>query len=313
MSFIAINAKADVAGSKKGKLTPAQNAQINAFCLSVKTGILDTLDRCETTANFYSSVNNSTTVIFKRGFISICGRIIECEEGTQVRVATPTTGSVSGKIILRFDLGTSQNREFEVTTKTGDLVQEDLNEYQLTGVYEFKLYDYVATPTGITLSRENVVFIWDLNRLIVNYNAVIQDIEERLEEMGFNTAQCYSLPTVSGLTVEANIVEKSGKLAIIKNLKYSNSGNIWTVNNSNSTVTMNIGKVPYLPVEPVNFLFNVDGFISTTSGGGSTSFILQGNIDTEGNITATFTLANNALVMNIRTITIINVGYKILE
>ena len=66
MAFIPINAKADVKGSKKGRLTPAQNAQLNAFCLASKTGILDTLDKCEAEQFSYTAINNLATIVFKR-------------------------------------------------------------------------------------------------------------------------------------------------------------------------------------------------------------------------------------------------------
>lgn len=153
MAFIPIDAKADVQGSKKGKLTPAQHAQLNAWCLASKTGILDCLDKCVATASSYIVSNNKANIIFKKGYIVICGRLVECEAGTVVEVTTPTTGSVTGKIILKYDLSASQEGEFIVTTKTGSLVQQDLNEDPVTGIYEFELYSYTATPTNITLTR----------------------------------------------------------------------------------------------------------------------------------------------------------------
>lgn len=196
MAFIAINAKADVSGSKKGKLTPEQNAQLNAWCLAKKTGILDCLDRC--TAYTSSVSNNEATIIFNRGYIVICGRLVECESGTIVRLTTPSSGSTSGKIILRYSLGSLGENEFVVTTKQGVLTQQDLNENPTNGVYEFELYSYVATSTNVTLTRtgEYVPDIGGLVQKIDNnimgegkplygYDTSKGTIEERLTSLGF--------------------------------------------------------------------------------------------------------------------------------
>lgn len=203
--FIAINAKADIQGSKKGKLTPAQNAQVNAWCLASKTGIFDFGGKCLAYSSSFVASNNEATIDFHNGFVAICGRIIECEEGTQVKVVTPTTGTINGKIILRYDLAANGANEFVVTTTTAALVQQDLNENPITGVYEFELYSYTATPTNVTLVRNNTDYIPDiggkLNQLITvltgtgivgsgnpplqGYNTEKGTVEERLTRLGF--------------------------------------------------------------------------------------------------------------------------------
>ena len=187
--FIAINAKADVSGSKKGKLTPAQNAQVNAWCLSSKTGIFDCLGRCEATSTSYSAISNEAIVDFHNGYIVICGRLIECEEGSTVKIVTPLSGSIDGKIILRYDLNNSGENEFVVTTTTAALVQQDLNENPITGVYEFELYSYTATPTNVTLVRNNTDYIPDiggkLSQFMSEITSEINSIEQRLTDLGF--------------------------------------------------------------------------------------------------------------------------------
>lgn len=203
--FIAINAKADIQGSKKGKLTPAQNAQVNAWCLASKTGIFDFGGKCLASSSSFVASNNEATIDFRNGFVAICGRIIECEEGTQVKVVTPTTGTINGKIILRYDLTANGANEFTVTTTNAELVQQDLNENPITGVYEFELYSYTATPTSVTLVRNNTDYIPDiggkLNQLITvltgtgivgsgnpplqGYNTEKGTVEERLTRLGF--------------------------------------------------------------------------------------------------------------------------------
>lgn len=210
MAFIPIHAKADIPNSKKGKITPAQASQLNAWCLASKTGILDCLGKCETETLIYNATDQIAEIVFNSGYIVICGRLVECEQGTKVTVETPVSGEIEGKIIARYSLGFAQEGEFVVTTKTGPLIQENLNsdEKKLSGVYEFELYSYTATPTSVTLKRENVEYIPDLGGKLNDFitfltgtglegegSPPLQDydkgkgtIEERLTALGFKEA-----------------------------------------------------------------------------------------------------------------------------
>lgn len=237
MSFIAIDARADVADSKKGKLTPAQHAQLNAWCLASKTGILDWGNKCESTAATYSVSGGAATVYFKKGFVVICGRLVECEEGSSVVVAAPSVGTVNGRIILRFNLSNSGAEEFEATTKTGSLVQQDLNDSPTTGVYEFELYSYTATPTTVTLSRANTDYIPDIggkleqfitvltgsgmtgtgNPPLQGYDETKGTIEERLTSLGFKEGNILNAggSVVGKIYRQGNyVIGKIGQLAI---------------------------------------------------------------------------------------------------
>ena len=238
--FIAINAKADIQGSKKGKLTPAQNAQVNAWCLASKTGIFDFGGKCLASSSSFVASNNEATIDFHNGFVAICGRIIECEEGTQVKVVTPTTGTINGKIILRYDLTANGANEFTVTTTNAELVQQDLNENPITGVYEFELYSYTATPTSVTLVRNNTDYIPDIGgklsqfmseitpqitnlsaRIAVvekplkNYDNSKGTVEERLTRLGFKSGSV----TISGVTATQNELKRQGNY-VLGNLSF---------------------------------------------------------------------------------------------
>ena len=203
--FIPINAKADISGSKKGKLTPEQNAQVNAWCLTQQTGIFDVLGKCQAENSVYTATNNVANIVFKSGFISICGRIVECEAGTNISVITPANGEASGKIIARYNLGGIKEEEFVVTTTTSALVQQNLYENPQTGIYEFELYSYIATPTSVTLTRNNTNYIKPTSQLFIdfennfkekyanegkalyNYNDTKGTIEDRLTKLGFKS------------------------------------------------------------------------------------------------------------------------------
>ena len=199
MAFIPIHAKADIStgvGAKKGKITPAQAAQLNAWCLASKTGILDCLDRCEAENLSYSVIDNYATIVFKRGYIVICGRLIECENGTKAIIQA--LGEVSGKVILTYNLAGTGVGEFNVGTTMFELRQNDLNENPQTGIYEFELYSYKATPTSVTLTRTQP-YVPDIGGEFKRFEKSLKDegkplhgyddskgtIEERLTALGF--------------------------------------------------------------------------------------------------------------------------------
>lgn len=151
MAFIPINAKADINGSKKGKLTPAQYAQVNAFSLSQKTGIFDAPNKCEATVN--TPIGGAAEVVFQKGYLAICGRIVEVEEGSTVSVPIPVYGEekVSGRIVAGFYLSSEGENEFKVFATQNQPIKQDLNDYPTSGTYELVLYEYEATPNGVTL------------------------------------------------------------------------------------------------------------------------------------------------------------------
>lgn len=205
MAFIPIDAKADISsgeGSKKGKLTPAQHSQINAWSLTRKTGILNCLGKCEATSESYSVINNEASVTLKSGYFSICGRIVECEYGTVVTIPAPLSGEIKGRIVATFNLSAVQNNEFTVSAvgNRNTLVQEDLNENPVTGVYEFELYKYTATPTNVYLERTGE-YIPDVEGRFEQFETSLKDegkplhgyddskgtIEERLTRLGFKS------------------------------------------------------------------------------------------------------------------------------
>ena len=158
--FIAIDAKADLLNSKKGKMTPAQHAQINAWTLTKKTGIFDWGGKCEAEYQEYnaSGSEDRVTVKFKGGYLSVCGRIIECQAGASIDVPLKKGSGLddTGHIVLQCRLGASGKDEFKLVAKSGTaLTKEDLNEYPQNGVYEFSLYGYSASQTKVTLSQRN--------------------------------------------------------------------------------------------------------------------------------------------------------------
>lgn len=198
MSFIPIDAKADIVDSKKGKLTPAQHAQLSAWCLVEKTGIFDCLGKCETTLLSYPVESGQSTIIFKSGYLVVCGRLVECEYGTKITLAGLSNGT-SGSVYLQYNLGAVGQNEFAI--KAGykeNFITDDLNENPINGIYEFELYKYEVQGGELKLKRdlkyipnfkekfkqfENSLFAD--GKPLGNYNVDKGTIEERLTSLGF--------------------------------------------------------------------------------------------------------------------------------
>lgn len=265
MAFIPIHAKADIKtgeGAKKGKITPLQASILNAWCLANKTGILDCLDKCVAKEeNITNIVNNEAVITFGSGFLVICGRLIECENGTKVSVRTPATDSISGRIIARFSLSSSGENEFQVLTKTGTLIQQDLNskEYMKTGTYEFELYTYTATPTTLKLER-TFDYVPDLGgklsqfeqsltaegKPLGGYDTSKGTIEERLTELGFKKATITNLNTDYIKSIDA--FQQGSVVAVIVKLK-----NTFTENHpTNPDKTYTVGKISGIDLSEIS-------------------------------------------------------------
>lgn len=232
MAFIPIDAKADLSNSKKGKLTPAQHAQLNAWSLAGKTGILNCLDKCsaQQTTIFVQDGDTEATVVFNKGYFVVCGRLVECEQGTTVTIPLPAGGGTSnGYIVARFDLSASGASELTITTKrlSETLDAEDLNSNPISGKFDFVLYKY-----GLSSSSFHAVYLYrdhahnkeyipamsteiaslgrSVEQLVAQESEIraeISDIEERLTALGFNEG---SITGISGATLT-----RMGKYAIL--------------------------------------------------------------------------------------------------
>lgn len=209
MAFIAIDAKADVAGEKKGKITPAQHSQLNSFVLTKKTGILDCLGKCLAKNATISIVDNIANIEFNSGYLVICGRLVQCEQGTVVQVNTSTYPS--GVIVAKYNLNESGNNEFSIIVKSStNLQQDDLNDV-LLGTYEFALYEFTTGNNMLSLTRTN--------------NAYVKSVEDNIEEIN-NELEPLSDYDISKGTIEsrlANLGFKSGAITLL-GTQYSSAG-----------------------------------------------------------------------------------------
>lgn len=320
MAFIPIDAKADVNGSKKGKLTPAQHAQINAWCLTNKTGILDCLDRCISTASVYTATQNTAKVIFKKGYIVVCGRIIECEENSEVLILTPTTSGVTerGWIVARYDLSATGASEFKVVQKKeseGLLIQQDLNDYPLNGVFELPLYVYSATSEQVILEPRTSKYVPNVEDRFTQFEESLTDegkplggydtskgtIEERLTKLGFKEGSV----TLSRGNATVNKINRQGNYCLL-NLKVDNISFTASEDYPNSDQFV-VGKIKdFLPKEEIiSYARLTYSGINETSGGFCTVYC-----SVDGTITAKNILNLNKYYRVVKTIEIKNLGYE---
>lgn len=203
--FIPIDAKADIADSKKGKLTPSQHAQLNAWCLGNKTGILDWGGKCTYKNISVDATTHTATILFNKGYVVICGRLVECEQDTSFTIDIPITSGTTETtyIVLQYNLGGSGIGEFGIAQRSntrgvypfvGSLKQQDLNDDPITGLYEFVLYECNATSTSVTLTRN------------INY---VKSVEQRLEDLGFKQG---SIET--SVSTTQNLITRQGNYVI---------------------------------------------------------------------------------------------------
>ena len=149
MSLIPIIFKSDSdQNAKKGKVRAEDMSALFAFSLSNKSGILDLLNKCE--AYNLTVSGGSASFYLHSGYIVICGRAVYIEEGTAVNIALPASGTETGYFGVKIDLGMTADGECTFFKKEGTLVKNDLNENPVSGVYEFAIYSYQATPSSFS-------------------------------------------------------------------------------------------------------------------------------------------------------------------
>lgn len=316
MAFIPIDAKADIQGSKKGKLTPTQHAQLNAWCLADKTGILDCLGRCKSTYNSYSVIGGEATVVFQSGYIVVCGRLVECEAGTTLKVTAPaTTTPNTGKIVARFNLAGVEGEEFKVLAipDSEPLIQEDLNEKNVDGVYNLVLYNYSINNVAIELTR-NEVYVPDIGGKLDQFEKSLKDegkplggydeskgtIEERLTKLGFKEGRVTEWSTVVSTEQGVNNIKRQGNYCIL---------NWWvTIKNgtANNTPNLGIGNIPddFLPLKDTEFFAQIDAI---NQGAAYDSGYCVGVLKTDKSIVIKYF---NLTSIRVDRINILNIGYE---
>lgn len=178
MALIPITFDADdTTNVKKGKVRGQDLAAFLSISMPREAGILDMLgdDPC----GQYGGINIASgyaTLTLHQGYINIFGRCIYIEEGTQVQIALPESGTVNGTFGIRINLAQGGSSEVTWFTKTTTLQMDNLLNNTTTGIYEFKLYNYTATATSLTLKEKTSEIIENINDYLNGDNFVTQNV-----------------------------------------------------------------------------------------------------------------------------------------
>ena len=170
--------KDDLNNVKKGNVRGQDLASFLSISMPKEAGVLDIFDDpCG-----YVQITPTTgyaTVTMKKGYVNIFGRCIYVEQGEQVQIALPENGSVTGTFGIRVNLGESGANEVTWFTKTTTLRQDNILNNEISGIYEFALYNYTATTSALTLTKVATV----ISNLSVTLNALKSNIEETIENL----------------------------------------------------------------------------------------------------------------------------------
>lgn len=103
------------------------------------------------------------TFTFNKGYIYVLGRLIYVEQGEQVQIDLPSSGTQNVVFGVKIDLGESADNEVTWFTKTSTyslaqientpLQKDNLMSNPVEGVYEFALYGLEESTTAITNTK----------------------------------------------------------------------------------------------------------------------------------------------------------------
>lgn len=169
--------KDDVNNLKKGNIRGQDLASILSFGIPKNSGILDI------GVNPVSIINNQSgtgyaTLTMSKGYVVIYGRLIYVEQGEQVQVPLPTSGTVNGVFGIRINLRQTGSNEVTWFVKTEDLTQDNLLVDEVNGIYEFGIYNYTANPSGITIGTKIAPVVLNINDFLQGGVFVTQPIDD---------------------------------------------------------------------------------------------------------------------------------------
>lgn len=185
MALIPIIFKADdVDNEKKGSVQGQDLAFFLAMGTSKSAGILDVLgsNACRVIGDPTISTGTAT-LTFNAGYIAIYGRLIYIEQGTRVEFELPTSGRVSGSLGVRISLADAGAMECSWFTKTEALRDDNLLKNLATGIYEFRLYDYTATPTDFSIRNQTSEIILGIKEYLEGNNFITRPLGDKTKHL----------------------------------------------------------------------------------------------------------------------------------
>jgi hypothetical protein len=144
---------------KQGNVTPHVDGIIHKYQMINPTGIYSGFGgECGITAPIDYPSSGQAKVIFNEGIISVQGRHIGIDAGTEFSFSLSATST--GSLGVKIDLSQPAGSEVQFYTKTTQtLTQQDLAENRTTGVYEFEIYKFTATATTVTLGAKTAQIV----------------------------------------------------------------------------------------------------------------------------------------------------------
>lgn len=173
----------DTNNQKKGKIRGQDLAVALSLANTKDAGIIDVLENPLDQVGVANVSGGYATVTLRAGYVSIYGRLIYVEENTQIQLTLPSSGSVSGNFGIRINLSDIGANECSWFTKTTDPVVENILNNPNTGTYEFRLYNYTATSTSLTLSSKTTEKIENISTYLKGDNFETQDIKDNSNKL----------------------------------------------------------------------------------------------------------------------------------
>lgn len=173
------NNDTDSVKTKIGKVTPNMSRLLYAYSLRGKTGILkDYASECSITIPVdYASNIGYGRVTFNKGVLSVCGGIVYIEQGTTFDIPV-TSDMQNASLGVRVDLSRDAGNEVEFFYKTGSLTQNDLQDNETSGVYEFDIYKFNVTSGLITLTQKTDKVCTSIDQLIEDLETGVVKVKE---------------------------------------------------------------------------------------------------------------------------------------
>ena len=154
MAVVPITFDADIVDNEKGNIRAEDLSALLSFAYPDVAGILNISGQdCSAFGNV-NIVGNTAQVTFHKGYIVVFGRALYFQEGTEVAFNLPASGSVSGILGIKINLAESGANEVTWFQKTTNAQTDNLLKNNTSGVYEFVLYNYTATPNSFVLGNK---------------------------------------------------------------------------------------------------------------------------------------------------------------
>lgn len=173
----------DLNNVKKGNVRGQDLASFLSLSLTNKVGILDIFENPCTVYQVNYTTTGYATLTLHKGYICVYGRFIYVEEGEQVQVALADSGTINGVFGVRINLGETGNNEVTWFTKTGNVQTDNLLNNEITGVYEFVLYNYSASATSLTLGNKTTAKIQNVKDYLNGENFETKGVDNKTKSL----------------------------------------------------------------------------------------------------------------------------------